>query len=338
MANDDGGSTVKWLRVLVLASGCAQAPTAQVSLPEQWEPIALVPSSSGAEVAARVVAMPGSFAVVTPPFRAQVVKVRVRTGDRVATNAPVLDVVMPEVLDAAARFDGASAKLQAWTERLAQLTQLRQDGLAKAMDVSDAAARVAEARAERQIARATLKAASVREDEVAALLASGTWPLRAPLEGVVVEIEAVLGSAHEPAAGPLLRISAAGAVRVEARSPRPWAPGDWALVTAGARHPLTLVSSAPSADQRDGTFVAWFDGVDLPAAGTLGRVVRAADASAPAEFRVPAQAIVKTEAQRPSLVTRRGPVEIEVKSCATNDCVVRGDLRDGDAVRLGAAR
>jgi hypothetical protein len=394
--------------VVVMAfAACAPSPASggpvAVAAPMQWEPVTVEASLALTEGPARVLPAADAVAVVTAPFRARVIAVRVRAGDEVLANAPLLEVVMPEVLDAAARFDGATGRLAAATDRLGQLTRLRDEGLARAVEVTEAAARVADARADRQLALATLRAAGVREADAPALVAAGSLTLRAPRAGVVTDVAATLGSAAEPTSGPLVRLSAPGLGRVEARfahpingllgeatseqpasesggrqaentlpaagnttpvagnSPRapgssppvlghvPVPPGSrpvagspraaeaangWELQVGERRWPLTLHSAAPGADSKDGTFLAWFDGVDLPRADTLGRVVRSASGSAPSLFRVSSRAIAKEEG-RTVVRTHAGAVAVEVKSCTATECLVAGALKAGDAVQVG---
>jgi biotin carboxyl carrier protein len=277
-------------------------------------------------------------AVVSPPLRATVTRVRVRPGDAVDAGTPLLDVLMPDVLEAAGRLEGARARLTAWTERHQQLEGLKREGLARTLDVSEAAARVAEAKAELQAARATLLAAGLREADAAPVLAgAGTVPLRAPITGVVAEVTATLGEAHEPTSGPLLRLLGAGAVRVEARLPRPPEGTGWRFLSAAGTTPLRLVSAASIADARDGTFLAWFEPTEdvglTP--GTQGRVTR--DSERAPRALVPAIAVRRRDGAA-FVVTRRGEVPIDVARCDAESCTVAGALQPGDEVRAEPLR
>lgn len=290
---------------------------------------------------ARVLAGPGASAVVTPPLRGTVVRVRVRPGDEVAAGAPVVDLVMPEVLDAAGRFEGARARLEAWSARAEQLDKLRAEGLARALDVSEARASAAEAKADLQTARAVLLAAGLREADVPGLLGgSGAVPLRAPVAGVVVEVQASLGASREPSGGPLVRLAAPGASRVEAHFPRAPPDGAWTLVTPAGRFPVTLVARAPAADERDGTFAAWFEPVDgrrVPA-GTLGRVTLSGESQA-GVVRLPAKAVRRLDGV-PTVKTRRGggtQVPVQVLGCPGAECLVAGALAPDDEVAVEAS-
>jgi cobalt-zinc-cadmium efflux system membrane fusion protein len=338
-------------RALLLAAlfvtACTRGPEAQAPAAEAanspWTHVKPAGQAAVLEGPARALAGPGSSAVVTPPLRGTVVKVRVRAGDVVAAGAPVVDIVMPEVLDAAGRFEGAQARLEAWTARAAQLEQLRADGLARALDVSEARASVAEAKADLQAARAVLLAAGLKPSEVPSLLAgSGAMPLRAPVAGVVVEVTVALGASHEPSGGPLVRLASLGTVRIEAHFSRAPPDGEWTLATPGGRLPVALVARAPAADERDGTFTAWFEPMDggLLAAGTLGRVSLSGESQA-GVVRVPARAVRRVEGV-PTVTVRSADssprvVPVQVLQCPGAECLVRGEILADDEVSTEAA-
>jgi membrane fusion protein, heavy metal efflux system len=320
----------------LLAASCQDKPVtaAPSSAPvDRWVPVRAGAQSASLEVPARVVAGPSSHAVVTAPLRATVLKVRAQAGDVVDAGTPLVDVVMPEVLDAAGRAEGARARLEAWTERHAQLVSMRAEGLAKSLDVSEAAARVAEAKADGQAARAVLLAAGVRDESSAALLrGNGVVSLRAPLSGVVTQVQATLGESREPSSGPLVSLESAGATRVEARSARPLSASmQFEFVSSEGKSALTLVSAAPTADARDGAFLSWFESASPLPAGVLGRVV--VHGAARDTFLVDASALQRVEGAT-RLVTRRGPLAVEVLRCEGADCVVTGPLESSDEAQV----
>jgi len=339
-----GGRRARLLALGALAllscSREAEAPAAAAAAaPPPWVRVKPAGAAVVLEGPARVLAGPGTAAVVTPPLRGTVVKVRVRAGDVVAAGAPVVDVVMPEVLDAAGRFEGAQVRLEAWSARAAQLEQLRSEGLARALDVSEARASVAEAKADLQTARAVLLAAGLKESDVPALLGgSGAVPLRAPVAGVVVEVLATLGASREPSAGPLIRLASTGAVRVEGHFARAPPDGEWTLVTPHGRMPVALVARAPGADEHDGTFAAWFEPLDggVVPAGTLGRVSLAGESQA-GVVRVPAKAVHRVDGV-PTVTVRRGGearvLPVQVLQCPGAECLVRGELEPDDDVSI----
>lgn len=320
----------------LLALAACSAPNEPPAAPpvQRWLKVRAVDDAAPLEGPARALASPSASSVVTPAFRATVVKVLVREGDRVEAGAPMVEVLMPELLDAAGRHEGARARLAAWSERERQLLALRVDGLARAVDVSEATARVAEARADLQAARAVLLSAGVREREVDALLSgSGALVLKAPLRGVVTRVTATPGESREPSAGPLVSVSGEGPVRIEARFPRPVPEGEWHFVDgAGARSSLALEARAPAADVRDGTFVAWFTPGTALVAGALGRAVFTPTGQ-PASFLVPAVALRRDEGVA-SVETRRGRVPVTVVRCEGEGCTTTGALSTDDEVRV----
>jgi membrane fusion protein, heavy metal efflux system len=322
------------LPLLLFAACTAAAPKENpIAQPPAatWLAVRAGDDATTLEVPARVLPGPGANTVVTPPLRATILRIRTRAGDTVTAGAPLIDVVMPELLDAAGRLEGARVRLQAWSERLTQLTQLRAEGLAKSLDVSEAAARVAESKADLQAARAILLSAGVRDSDAAALLAgNGSLSLKAPVAGVVTQLSASVGESREPSAGPLVSLSSAGPTRVEARFTQSVADGHYDFIGAQGTVSLTLLSRAPVADARDGTFLAWFEPAQELPAGSLGRVVLRGSASGDV-FRVPARAIQRVDGAS-RVETKKGVVVVEVARCEAVDCFVRGGLSVNDEV------
>lgn len=300
---------------------------------------ARVPAGSPlAEAPARVVAGPGGASVVSAPLRARVTRVRARAGDQVAAGAPLVDVVMPELLEAAARLRGSRGRLAAAQARAAQLDALRAEGMARAADQSEAALKVAEASADVEAARAVLLAAGVREDEAGRMLAgSGHVVLKSPFAGTVSRVTAVVGEVREPGGSPLVELQSTGEVRVEARfGTAPALDATWDfLAPDGARIPLRILGLSAAAAPEDGSRAAWFElpADGAPAPGTPGRVVLRQDAGA---VLVPSSAL-RREGERASAVKADGtPVELQVLGCSGADCLVKGPLAAGDALALPA--
>ena len=321
---------MKKLLPLLLLSCTAPTPTPEATPTPQWGPVRVAADEMVLEGPALVLTDVSARGVVTPPFRATVTRIAAREGDVVDAGAPLCTVVMPEVLDAAGRAEGARARLAAWTERHQQLTALKAEGLAKSLDVSEAAAQEASARADLQTARAVLLAAGVR-DSASLLSGSGELALRAPSSGVVTHVDATLGENRDPSAGPLFVISGRAASRIEARLSRPAPDGEWRFVVGAEVTPVRLVSRAPAADPRDGSFLAWFEAEDSATltAGTPGRVTTKQGGEA--TFLVPASAI-RRDSGLAQVRTRNGLVSITVKRCEERDCLVTGALRTGDEV------
>jgi multidrug efflux pump subunit AcrA (membrane-fusion protein) len=224
---------------------------------------------------------------------ARVLHVRVRPGQTVKQDEPLVDVLLPELLKASGTLSAATLRIQAYEARKARLGPLVEQGLARAAELSDLEANLALARSEREAARATLRVAGVNEAQAAGLLSNaGTISLRAPMPAMVVHVAARPGEIREPGSGPLLELVGQGPVQVEARlalSPPEGASFTW--VAGGANVPLVLEALSPRAAPEDGTRLAWFHAQDparAPVPGSLGRVHMGAD---PSWFVVPLAAL-----------------------------------------------
>ncbi|HRI55006.1 MAG TPA: hypothetical protein PLW65_32940, partial [Pseudomonadota bacterium] len=211
------------------------------------------------EVPAQVLSAPGSVAEIMAPLRAQVLAIQVRPGQRVAALAPLLTVLMPEVLRAAFAHQGAGLRLQAYSQRREQLLQLKGEGLLRLAELAETEARIAEARAAQLEAQALLQVAGIAPGEAAALGSrEGRIILRSPIAGVVTSVSAALGQVAD-GGGPLVRVVGRSEPRVEARLP-PTLPDRVSfelLLPGGARRALRLIERAPLVDSRDGTALAW---------------------------------------------------------------------------------
>jgi multidrug efflux pump subunit AcrA (membrane-fusion protein) len=284
-------------------------------------------------------ASPQSTSFATPPLRATVVRVLVQAGDAVDAGAPLVEVLMPDLLEAAGREVGAQARLGAWSERYRQLEQLRKEGLARMPEVSEAAARMAEAGSDLAAARAVLRSSGVQEWEVDGLLGgSGVRSLRAPFAGVVMEVTATPGQSRDPSQGALVTVAGAGPTRIEARFPRPPPDGAWTFGWSGQRAAVRLMGRAPVADPRDGTFLAWFEGGAgfLAPGGTLGRVTSEAQSGSDA-LQVPAHA-VRRAGSAATVNTPDASVAVEVLECGSSTCLVTGSLVPGTPVAVEPGR
>lgn len=234
------------LLAMALALGCeaphepiAEPPAEPASAAARWEPARRPRDATLLEHPAHVAGDPASSSEIAAPFRARVVAVHVRVGQPVERGAPVLDVVMPEVLAAAAAVRGATARIAAHRARAEQLEALREEGLVDASRVFEQRAVAAELEAQRGEALAVLQAASVSTRETGALLARGVTTLRAPSAGTVRALDATLGEIREAGAAPFARIVGAGHARVEVRSSEPLPDAEPVFEAAdGTRIPL----------------------------------------------------------------------------------------------------
>ena len=296
------------------------------------------------EAPAIVLPTPEGSAGVVPPFRARVVRVIVRPGERVAKGAALVEVVMPEVVQAAGAFGSAATRVDAYARRKAQLEGLKGEGLVRLTDVIEADTKLAEARADQQMALATLRTAGLQGADATRMLeGAGNVALRSPIAGVVIAVQAAVGDTREPTGEPLVRVAGEGPSRIEARCARLWPLGGarYELVASnGARYPVSYVSRSPTVDPRDGTIAAWFEpppGERLPH-GLSGRLLVTVEAKAGAAV-VPARAVLLQGGQ--SFVVAGGPGKpvrrtVEVIASSGSESLVRG-LSPGEVVAADAA-
>jgi multidrug efflux pump subunit AcrA (membrane-fusion protein) len=347
---DAGGREVMTRQAIVLCLfsvvGCGShepaappppAPRSSVSTP--WVPARPPESASLLEMPAQVESAPQSTGAVTPPYPARVARILTRPGEHVTRGAPIVEVVMPQLVTAAGAFGSARTRVDAYTKRRAQLEALRAEGLARVAEISEVETRLAEARADQQSALATLRAAGISPEEASRILANGgTTMLRSPVDGTVTELQAVIGETRDAGGKPVARIVGAGAPRIAARVSHGLPPGArFELILAGRTPtPLRLVSQAPVVDPRDGTTPSWFEPTAeaLLPGGASGRL-RILLPEAASVVVVPATAAVTERGQLFVVVksgdgSRRVPVRVLASSGA--DALVEGALKTGDPV------
>ncbi|WP_163999820.1 efflux RND transporter periplasmic adaptor subunit [Pyxidicoccus caerfyrddinensis] len=300
-----------------------------------------------AEAPARVLPAPGGTAVVGVPLRATVARIAIRPGQRVKQGEVLLEVRMPEAVEAAGRFLAASLRRDAYSKRREQLLALQAQGMARLAELSEAETQVAEAQAAAQAALALLAVAGLGAGDAAAMARGGAVPLRSPVAGIVTEVSGELGETREGGGVPWVRVAGEGEALLEARFTRALpAEARFELALPGeAPLPLREVGRSPAVDARDGTTAAWFapEPSRVLPAGLTGTVRVRAD-SLPGVLVVPSRALL-LEAGRAELLVReaegfrRQPVEVVVTSGA--DALVRGagaaDAVAADAQALLAA-
>jgi multidrug efflux pump subunit AcrA (membrane-fusion protein) len=334
---------MRFVAVLCLISVACHTPPAA---PPPIDPPALEASSrspwvkarkpdgvSLLQAPARVLPAPDSVAVVTPPLRARLVRVRATPGQRVARGAALVDVVIPELVGAAGAWLAAGERLQAWQARRAQLESVRGQGLIKLSDIVEADTQVSEAKAAQRLAQASLRAGGASEADAAKLIEDGgALQLKAPIAGTVVAVTGAIGEVREPTADPVVRIVADAAGQVEARFARaPLRQASYDFVIGDVRRALTLVGAAPDVDASDGSTRAWFQltpGPALPpgmAGHVEGHLVEKDDA-----FVVPAPG-VRITGENAFITVREGKdvrsVPVDVLATSGTDALVRA--RDG---------
>jgi multidrug efflux pump subunit AcrA (membrane-fusion protein) len=346
---------IPWSRTLALAavlalSACSKGgppPEETPPVPSSRTPWVKARSSEGVpllEAPAQVLPSPEGQAAVVPPYRARVLKVLVRPGQKVRKGQVLLEVVMPEVSTAAGAYTAATTRVDAHVRRKAQLDELKADGLVRLADVLEAETKLAEAKADQQSAAAVLRAAQIEPSEAAGIVSGQkAVALRSPIAGVVVAVGVGVGDSREPSGEPVVRVAGEGDSRVEARFARPVDPRNASyefVVSGGARHPLTLVARAPVIDPRDGTIAVWF----VPDAGTklqpgqTGRVVVTLPGAAGASV-VPARAVALSEGKAFVVVRRDGKaerVQVDVFATSGAEALVTG-VAEGEEVAADAA-
>ncbi len=348
-------ATAALLRTLLVAiaatglSGCGKRGPAveeEPPIPSARTPWVLARSSEGVpllEAPAQVLASPEGQAGVVPPYRARVVQVLVRPGERVTRGQPLVEVVMPEVSTAAGAYAAASTRVDAYGRRKAQLDALKADGLVRLVDVLEAETKLAEARADQQSAAATRRVAQIEPAEAAGIV-SGRKPvsLRSPIAGMVTAVGVAVGDSREPTGEPVVRVAGEGDSRVEARFARPVDTENavFELVTsAGGHHPLTFVARAPVTDPRDGTISVWL----VPEKGTrlqpglTGRVVVTLPGAAHVAV-VPARAVGLSSGKAFVVARRNGKPErvpVEVIASSGAEALVKG-IQVGEEVAADA--
>ncbi|HEX5745196.1 MAG TPA: efflux RND transporter periplasmic adaptor subunit [Archangium sp.] len=296
------------------------------------------------EAPAQVLPPPEGAAALGLPFRGSVARIAVRPGQKVRKGEVLLEVLLPEVVRAAGDYEAASLRREAYERRTAQLKALQEQGMARVFELAEAEANLAEARAAQQSARALLKVAGLEGPAAAGVAQRGTVALRSPVDGVVTEVEAVLGQTYEAGGAPLVRVAGEGPARLEARLSLAL-PEDTAFEFSAPgleAVPVRLVGRAPSVDARDGTLAAWFEPEpvrSLPA-GLRGTLRVRAD-GLPEVKVVPARALVLEGGEVAVLVRegeghRRQPVKVVGQSGV--DALVHGPLKESDAVAADAAR
>jgi len=336
--------------VAVLLAACgrrASGPEEMPPTPSARTPWVKARSSEGVpllEAPATVLPSPEGSAGVVPPYRARVVRVLVRPGERVQKGQTLVEVIMPEVGAAAGAYAAATTRLEAYGKRKAQLEALKVEGLVRLADVLEADTKLAEARADQQSALSILRTAQMDGADAERIVAgSGQVVLRSPISGMVTAVAAGVGDSREPSGEPLVRVSGEGDSRVEARFARTFdgAGARYELVGSnGVRYPLTFVARAPVVDPRDGTTAAWFQapaGTRLPH-GLSGRLQVTLEGSVGAAV-VPARAVL-LEGGKPYVMIHAGgkaeKVPVEVLASSGAEALVKG-VSPGDEVAADAA-
>ncbi|MCY1070790.1 efflux RND transporter periplasmic adaptor subunit [Nannocystis sp. RBIL2] len=228
------------------------------------------------QAAARVVLPGDRQGVIRPIYRARIARFHVQAGDRVRVGQPVVDVVMPEVVVAAADYRGAQLRSATQTARRDKLGRMRDEGLVAERDVFEVATRAAEVEQQALTAAATLRAAGIDPARSRELLHKPEVTLTSDIDGVVRELHGRLGEVVEGGALPIAVIVGEGVPRVEARflhAPPARTTMRFHAVD-GSVWALKPEPLARTVEADDGAVVMWFEaeGDRLAAPGLRGTV------------------------------------------------------------------
>ncbi|MDX2091389.1 MAG: efflux RND transporter periplasmic adaptor subunit [Kofleriaceae bacterium] len=290
------------------------------------------------EAPAHVLASPRGRVTIAPPLRARVLDVKTQPGAAVRKGDALVEVRVPEAAAAASAYLAALDEIAAYEERARQLAALQQEGLGRQSDVAAVRLELAKLRGARDIAAATLRSTGLGVTAARALADSGgQTSLRAPIDGTVTEVSAIVGASHPPEET-LVAIVAGGARRIEARLPRQLPPSAKVTFVPVGGEPIaaTPVGVAPSREP-DGTTKAWFELAALAPAGASGRL--RATLPDTAAVLVPATAIARESAGTVVFKragTRPTRVFVHVLASSGADALVEG-LAVGDEVAAVAA-
>lgn len=347
---------LRWAWTLVVALGCSppepephehdahegEHDDPPTSAKSAWVDVRTPEDASLLELPARVVAASTSRARIDVPYRATVVAVSVQAGDAVAIGDPLVELRVPELLQAAAILSGTSAQIGSHRDRKARLEDLRGKGLVGASDVFEVDSQIGALSADRRLALASLKAAGIEGDGRSELLRRGTLVLGSPVAGIVAELDAIPGDVVEPGES-LAHVLGRGQARIEVIHSGEL-PSDVALEFVGTEGSRFMLASEPIATAIEpglGRTLAWYvpaDGREL-ADGVRGRVwVRG---KAEELLEVPRRSLRLHEGK--AWVARRegdhvAEVEVEVLRSSGSSALIRSSgLALGDQVAADVA-
>jgi multidrug efflux pump subunit AcrA (membrane-fusion protein) len=319
------------IMLALLGAACARAePVAEAPqpadelTPEAPRTLRVEPARgrSWLEAPAVAIAPATASAALGMPLTGRVTRVRVRLGQHVERNQPLIDVAMPELIRAAAAIEAADLRQRAYSERLAHLQTLAASGLARGSELSEARAQLALVQADKASARASLRAAGVTD---VSGLEDGVAALRAPIAGTVVTLDARVGEVREPVGRPLLELAADAPVQIEVRfAYPPPASARFAWVASSGPIPLVLEAVSPRVNAADGTWSAWLHEVEGSAiaagSASLVRIEAPADAVVfPSSALDPTQHVTRAGARVPVQVFMRGQGEVIATGLAAGD-------------------
>jgi cobalt-zinc-cadmium efflux system membrane fusion protein len=314
-----------------------------------WVTVERPRDASLLELPAKIVASADSRSRVDTPLRGSVVTISARVGDRVEAGAPLLELRIPAVLEAAAILAGTGKQIGSQEARRARLEELRAAGLVGAAEVFDVESNIGRLSAERRLALATLAAMGIDDDERGRVLVRGTVIVESPIAGVVAQIDAVPGEVVE-AGETLVQVLGRSTARIEVSTSTelPELLADTPLSLEfegldGSRIPLAPKPIATAVEPGLGRMLAWYETADPQlqlADGVRGRVLlRSEDSKL---FEVPRRSLRLDEGRawvgREAADGTAQMVEVRVLRSVGSSALIRSDaLTVGDHVAADAA-
>lgn len=283
------------------------------SSPSAWVEVSAPRDLSLLQATARVVLAGDRQAVLRPLFRAQITRFHARPGDRLQAGQAVVDVIMPEVANAAAIYSAASRRRTAQGARRDKLVGLRGEGLVTESALFEVTTLAAESEQQVLMAAATLRSAGIDPATAREHIKQPTITLTSPIDGVVREFNGRLGEVVESQEAPIAVIVGEGRPRVEARFLHE-PPADATLRFAavdGAVWPLVPEPVARVVEPDDGAVVMWFEVADERMAFPGLRGVVEASSDDPSLVQVPAHAL-RGHGDAMAVYRRRGEAVVEV--------------------------
>jgi hypothetical protein len=334
------------LATCLIAGGCtanaSSCPEEQVRRPASsasaWVEVGAPRDLSLLQASARVVLAGDREAVLRPLFRAQIARFHARAGDPVRAGQAVVDVIMPDVANAAAVYRAATRRRTVQGARRDKLVGLRGEGLVAEGPLFEVASLAAETEQQVLVAAATLRSAGIDPADAGRYVARPTITLTSPIDGVVRELGGRLGEVVEAQGTPIAAIVGEGRPRVEARFLREPPPGAALRFVAvdGSTWRLAPQPVARVVEADDGAVVMWFDVADDRAAfpGLRGAVeVSTGD---PSVVQVPASAL-RGNGEALAVYRRRGDevIAVPVVTLAASGATALVRAREADALVVG---
>lgn len=328
--------------------GAAHAPSPSVdaaaALASGW--IRVAPTTAQAvpariDAPGRVVVRADADARLSMPGPGRVREVLVREGSHVEPGTPLVVFDSAEAAQVRAEVAALDVELRAARAELDRQGRLGARGVGLAVEALRAEAAVRRAEAALAAARST-----------AALFGpgdGGTVTLRAPMAGVVVDVDARPGLVATPESGPLVSVAHTEALqvrldvyedelrRIAAGQPVQVVPADG---SAPARGTVVEVADAADPATRRGPVLVALDG--RPHGWVAGRHVRGRiDADAPADLAVPvASVVIRPDRSRVVYVEQDGalrPRTVEVGRVVDGLVPVLGGLGPDDRIVVEGA-